>query len=111
MGHLKKLFDSTHCKRDSFDTCTFHKDKKIPYNELSFLLDQMMDKRLYIGPQDLKESDKFKKREDRKIRYQEISLPSTSRNKNTIGLILSDEDDTLGYDSSSINTDDEFIPA
>ena len=38
-------------------------------------------------------------------------LPSTSRSENTIGLIVSDEDDTLSCESSSTNTDDEFLPA
>ena len=59
----------------------------------------------------MNESGKLQKRGCRKIRHDELSLPSTSRNENTNGLILSDEDDTLGYESSSINTDDEFLPA
>ena len=78
------------------------KIKKLPIIERSFLLEQRSDRKLYIGPQDLKQSTKFQKRKDRKRRHEELSLPYTSR---------SDEDDTLSYESSNTNTDDEFFPA
>ena len=102
LRHCKKLFDFAHCKCDSFDSCFSHRDKKVPIIERSFLLEQRSDRKLYIGPQDLKQSTKFQKRKDRKRRHEEFSLPYTSR---------SDEDDTLSYESSSTNTDDEFLPA
>ena len=70
-----------------------------------------MDKNLNIGPQDLKEPGKLQKRQARKRRQEELSLPSNSINEKATGLVLSDEDDTLSYDSSSTNTDDEFLPA
>ena len=111
LDHSKKLFDFSHCKCDSFDSCTCDKDKKIPIIERSFLLDQRSDRKLYIGSQDLKESGKLQKREARKRRHEELSLPSTSRSENRIELIVSDENDTLTYESSSTNTDDEFLPA
>ena len=44
LGHSKKLFDFAHCKCDSFDSCTCHKDKKVPIIERSFLLDQRSDR-------------------------------------------------------------------
>ena len=69
-----------------------------------------MDRKLFIGAQDLKESGKFQKRQARKRRHKELSLPSSSRSENTSGLIASDEDDTLSYESSSTNTNDEFLP-
>ena len=109
-GHSKKLFDFAHCEYDSYDACIFHKDKYISINERSFVLDQRRDRKLYIGPQDLKESAKLQKREARERRHKELSVPSTSRSENTSGLIVGDEYNTLSYDSSSTNTDDEFLP-
>ena len=72
LGHSKKLFDFAHCKCDSFDSCTCHKDIKVPIIERSFLLDQRSDRKLYIGPQDLKQSSKLQKREARKRRHEDL---------------------------------------
>ena len=78
MGHSKKLFDFAHYKCDSFDSCTCHKHEKIPIIERSLMLDQRKDNKLYIGPQNLKESGKSQRREARNIRHEELSLPSSS---------------------------------
>lgn len=104
LNDSKKLFDFASCKCNSFESCTCSKDKKVPAIERSFLLDQRSDRNMFVGSKDVRTSNVLRKREERKMRHEEVPIPSTSAAANQVQMLESD--DTLSAES----TDDEFIP-
>lgn len=104
----KFLFDISACKCKDFTKCTCSKEKKVPFNEQSFLTDQRSARNMIIGNIDVSTTRQNEKRLKRKLR-EEISK-KTSSNPNTEAVVISDCEEVINSTSSVSSDSEDFQP-
>ncbi|CAH1113874.1 unnamed protein product [Psylliodes chrysocephalus] len=80
-----KLFDVFSCKCEPISSCSCEKSRKVPPQEQAFLEDQRTNRKMALGPVDVKETGRILKLEERKQkttnRITSFTFPKTRRNK------------------------------